>query len=222
MLRNSLYWEKSVISDNNSLAVPVNILVEGITDESVAKRLLEYVGLPIGTVFGRHGKDDLLRRLFKYNQAAHFAPWFVLVDLDNSKGIACVPQAIKIWLPQPAERMRLRVAVRAIEAWMMADAERLAAFLNVSLSKMTENPDRENDPKETLINIARSSTSRSIREDLVPRHGSGIRVGPLYGSRLMVFAENHWRPDEAAKHSDSLRRCIEALNTLKVEDGETS
>lgn len=209
-------------SDNNPLAVPVNILVEGTTDEPVAKRLLKYVGLPVGTVFGRRGKDDLLRRLFKYNQAAHFAPWFVLVDLDNSKDIACVPQAIKIWLPQPAERMRLRVAVRAIEAWMMADAERLAAFLNVSPSKMPENPDRENDPKETLINIARSSTSRSIREDIVPRHGSGVRIGPFYADRLIAFAVNYWRPDEATKRSESLRRCIEALSTLKIEDGETS
>ena len=37
--------------------------------------------------------------------------------------------------PNPSEGMRLRVAVQAIEAWMMADAEHLAAFLSVSSSK---------------------------------------------------------------------------------------
>lgn len=209
-------------SNTNPFVVPVNILVEGTTDEPVAKRLLEHVGLPIGTVFGRRGKDDLLLRLSKYNQAAYFAPWFVLVDLDNKKDIACAPQAIKFWLPQPAERMRLRVAVRAIEAWMMADAERLAAFLNVSPSKMPENPDREIDPKATLINIARSSTNRSIREDVVPRHGSGVSVGPLYAERLIAFAMHYWQPDEAAKRSDSLHRCIRALGTLKIEDKDTT
>ncbi len=208
-------------SDRNPLVVPVNILVEGITDEPVAKRLLEYVGLTVGNVFGRNGKSDLLRRLPNYNQAARsrLTPWFVLRDLDNDA--VCASQAIQKWLPQPSEGMRLRVAVRAIEAWMMADAEHLAAFLSVSSSRMPTNPDSETDPKQTLINVARSSSSRSIREGFVPRHGSGARVGPLYVERLITFAQSHWQPDEAATRSESLRRCIQALSTLKLEDLHT-
>jgi len=211
-----------VSSDNNPLTVPVNILVEGMTDEPVAKRLLMHVGLAIGDVFGKSGKADLLLRLPNYNQAArsHFAPWFVLVDLDNDKDVACAPQALKIWLPQPGEGMRLRVAVRAIEAWIMADAERLAAFMSVVPTRVPTELDKEIDPKQSLVNIARSSTNRSIREAFVPRQGSGGRVGPRYTDFLIAFVEYHWRPDEAAKRSESLRRCIRGLQTLKIDDNK--
>ena len=40
--------------------VRVNVLVEGSTDELVAKRLLKHVGLEVGIVYGKRGKPDLL------------------------------------------------------------------------------------------------------------------------------------------------------------------
>lgn len=61
--------------------MPVNVLVEGITDEPVAKRLLKHVGLEVGKVYGRKGKVHVLERSVLYNKAANFEPWFVLVDL---------------------------------------------------------------------------------------------------------------------------------------------
>jgi len=192
--------------------MPVNVLVEGITDEPVAKKLLKHVGLEIGMIYGRRGKPHLLENVIKYNQAAHIMPWFVLVDLDMDT--QCPSEAALGWLPKPANGMRFRVAVQSIEAWLMADRESIASFLAVSLSKIPHRIDLEPNPKQTLINITRASRSRSIREDIVPRQGSGAKVGPLYAPRLTDFTENHWRPDEAEKHSESLRRCIHALSTL--------
>lgn len=194
----------------------VNILVEGRTDEPVAKRLLNHLGLEVGTVYGRRGKSHLLQRLPNYNKAAHFAPWFVVVDLDTDA--QCPAQATGQWLPDPAKGMRLRVAVRAIEAWLMADRESMARFLAVAPSRIRHNIDLDPNPKETLINIAQTSRNRSIREDLVPRQASGAKVGPLYVPRLTEFAEKHWRPDIAANESESLRRCILALSTLTSWD----
>jgi hypothetical protein len=211
MLRNSLFLENS-LSDNH-LVLPVNILVEGVTDESVAKRLLKHAGLVAGTVYGKSGKADLLRRLPNYNQASRLGPWFVIVDLDNDA--TCAPQALDSWLPKSEVGMQLRIAVRAIEAWIMADVEQLATFLNVSPSRLPSEPDRETNPKEALINVARTSPSRSIREDFVPRQGSGARVGVRYADRIIEFTTKHWQPDEAARRSRSLRRCINALATLK-------
>ncbi len=101
--------------------ISVNVLVEGSTDELVAKRLLNHIGLEVGTVYGRKGKSYLLECLPNYNKAARFAPWFVVVDLDMDA--QCPPQATERWLPYPAKGMRLRVAVRAIGAWLMADRE---------------------------------------------------------------------------------------------------
>ncbi len=113
------------------------------------------------------GKPYLLQRLPNYNKAAHFTPWFVVVDLDMDA--QCPAQATGKWLANPAKGMRLRVAVRAIEAWLMADRESMARFLAVAPSRIQHNIDLDPNPKETLINIARTSRNRSIR---VSRHAA--------------------------------------------------
>jgi hypothetical protein len=105
---------------------PINVLVEGITDEAVVRCLLAYAGLTCGTVYGKSGKSALLERL-------------------------------------------------------------------------------------------------PNREDIVPRQGSGSRVGPGYAGRLIEFvmtAEHRWRPGIAAQRSDSLWRCIEALQALGTKPWE--
>ncbi len=168
--------------------ISVNMLVEGKIDEIVAKRLLNHIGLEAGNVYGRRGKAHLLERLPNYNEAAKFTPWFVIVDLDMDT--KCASQALELWLPNIAKGMRFRIAVRAIEAWLMADKENIARFLAVATSKIQLRTDLDLNPKETLVNIA------------------------LYVARLTEFTEKHWRPDEAADHSESLRRCISALSTL--------
>ena len=199
-----------------SFTSPVNVLVEGITDEVVARRLLEHVGLRCGTVYGKEGKAALVRRLPNYNQAARFAPWLVVVDLDHDA--ECAPPFVHSILQRPADHMFLRVAVRAVEAWLLADGERIATFLGVRRALIPPNPDAEDDPKATLVNLARRSRWRTVREDMVPREGSGGRVGPGYSGRLIEFVvagEGSWRPDVAARRSDSLRRCVEALRTLR-------
>jgi hypothetical protein len=196
---------------------PINVLVEGVTDEVVVRRLLEYVGLPCGTVYGREGKGALLQRILNYNQAARFRPWLVVIDLDRDT--ECAPPFLRSTLPNPAAGMRFRVAVRAIEAWIMADAERLAAFLGIRAARIPSDPDAELDPKRTLISLARRSRRRAIREDIVPREGSGGRVGPGYAGCLIEFvmaAEQSWRPEVAVQRSDSLQRCVEALKTLRT------
>jgi hypothetical protein len=190
----------------------VNVLVEGIADEPVARRLLTHVGLEAGTIYGRKGKAHVLKLLSSYNKAAQFAPWFVIVDLDTDA--PCPSQAVAQWLPEPANGMRFRIAVRSVEAWLLADRESIASFLAVSLSKIPHRIDLDPHPKQTLVNIARTSRNRSLRDDLVPRQESGAQVGPLYVARLTDFTQNHWRPAEAEKHSESLRRCIRALSTL--------
>ena len=194
----------------------VNILVEGRTDEPVAKRLINHVGLDVRTVYGRKGKPHLLERLSSYNKAAQYAPWFVIVDLDADT--QCPSEAVGIWLPNPLRGMRFRIAVQAIEAWLMADRENMAKFLGVARSTIHHDIERDPTPKETLINIARKSRNRSILEDLVPRQMSGAKVGPLYVARLTEFVENLWRPDVAANESKSLRHCINALSTLNTWD----
>jgi hypothetical protein len=192
----------------------VSVSAEGIVDEAVLRRILEYVGLPCGVVYGKAGKEYILRRLPNYNQAAKYFPW--LVDLDQDAD--CAPDFAKQYLPAPADQMHFRVAVRAIESWLMGDAEHLAAFLAVPKAKVPVDPDTEIQPKVTLVNVARHSRRPAIRQDMVPREGSGSVVGPGYNGRLIEFVsgiEQRWRPEVAMQTSDSLKRCIKALETLK-------
>lgn len=113
--------------------------------------------------------------------------------------------------------MRFRLAVRAVEAWLLADAERLADFLSIRPARVPQLPDALDDPKKALVGLARRSRSSAIREDVVPRPGSHRPVGPGYTGRIVQFVtgpKSLWRPDVAASNSDSLRRCIQGLRTL--------
>lgn len=190
----------------------ISAAVEGATDEAVVRRLIRHVGAEPGPVYGKKGKPDLRLRIQGFNHAAHRAPWLVLVDLDQDA--ACAPPMRSEWIPHPATQLCLRVAVRAMEAWLMADTDALATFLGVAATRLPADPEAEVMPKRTLVNLARRSRRMAIRKDMVPRDGSGRSEGPAYASRIIEFTSNHWRPDVAAARSDSLRRAIACLRRL--------
>lgn len=194
------------------MTVIINATVEGDLDEAVVRRLIRHVGAEIGSVYGRKGKGYIQEKIRSFNQAAHVMPWLVLVDLDNSP--TCAPTMRRIWLPEPASNMCFRVAVREIEAWLLADREEAAAFLGVSPARIPSIPESENDPKRVIVDLAARSRRRGIQDDMTPRPGSGRAVGPAYDDRLVEFVEKHWRPDVAAEAADSLRRCLVCLRRL--------
>jgi len=186
-----------------------------MVDEAVLRRLVEEMGAMAGPVYGKNGKPFLLQKLNAYNEAARFAPWIILIDLDDDDD--CAPPYRKSCLPRPAPYMCFRVAVREIESWLLADRERLAKFLSVRVSRIPLDLEKLDSPKSTMVEIARHSRRRGIREDMVPRPGSGRKVGPAYTSQLIEFAgdsKRGWRPTVAAKTSDSLNRCVRCLLRL--------
>lgn len=189
----------------------VSCAVEGDLDEAVLRRLLSSVDLDCGPVYGMMGKQDLKRRIDGYAAAARRAPWVVLVDLDDDP---CAAGLVAAWLPRPPLLMRLRVAVREVEAWLLADRRSLARFLSVSRDLLPRASDAIEDPKRTLVDLARRSRSRSISHGMAPRPGSGRSIGPLYVAELSRFVREHWDVDVAANSSDSLTRCMKALRSL--------
>jgi len=198
--------------------VIINAAVEGVIDEIVIRRLCDWVGLPFPTMHGRQGKQYILDHLpSNYNKSAQYAPWLVVIDLDHDAN--CAPDYVKAVLPTPAQWMRLRIVVRAVESWLMADGERFSAFMQIPATQVPAQPDAEEDPKRTLVNLVRQfSVRQKIREAIVPKPGSGRSVGPGYTARMIEFvggSDNVWRPEVALEHSDSLRRCVAALRTLK-------
>lgn len=179
-----------------SVVVPVTVAIEGMSDASVIRRVLELGGCKVHVVHGRTGKRHIDPNIGGYNNAARWAPWLVVRDQDMDA--RCAGELASRILPKPADWMRFRIAVRAIEAWLLADAEMIAEFLQVRRALVPTTPEALDDPKGALVNLARQSRSRAIRADMVPAQGTTGRVGSGYASRVSEFADTTWRPEVAA------------------------
>jgi hypothetical protein len=191
----------------------VSAAVEGDLDEVVLRKIADHVGISVGTVYGRKGKPHLLESIEGYNNAARFTPWVVVLDLDRD--FECASEALKVWLPQRAEQMLFRVAVRAIEAWLLADRDHIAAILAISPKRIPTDPDSLDDPKRHLVDLARKSQRSEIISSIVPRDGSGRAVGPSYNAKMIDFvAAGHWRIEIARQNSSSLQRTMNRLQEL--------
>ena len=186
-------------------------------DEAVLQRLVRESGAALDRVYGKRGKDHLKQRLRGYNQAARYAPWIVLIDLDQDTD--CAPPLRTEWLPDSSPYMCFRIAVRAVESWLFADRKSMAHFLGVTISQIPPNPEGIDQPKATLVQLARRSKRRKILEEMVPRPGSGRSEGPAYSSQLIDYVRNKWRPEVAALSSESLRKCRNAILQL-VKSGK--
>ncbi len=195
----------------------VTIAVEGSTDEAAVKQLAIRAGFSVGPVHIYGGKPRLVHRLPGLNSAARHSMWLVVRDLDRDA--ACAPELVARLLPDPAALMCFRLAVRAVEAWLLADRQRMAQFLGVPVVRIAENPDILDDPKTCLVNLARHSRLTDVRRDLVPAHGTSARVGPGYTARMIEFAQSRWRPSVAAMASPSLAGCLRALGRLRRRHG---
>lgn len=186
--------------------------VEGYPDEEALKRLIAHVNGAVGRVLNKGGKIRLDEITASLNGAAKGTAWTVLGDLDHDAN--CAPELVAEKMPRPSPYMCFRVPVRELEAWMLADRERIAAFLGVDASKVPLDPEALDDPKRSVIALARRSRKREIQKGMPPREGSGRAEGPAYASLLGEFAREHWRIDVARCRSDSLARCIRAMEGL--------
>jgi hypothetical protein len=189
--------------------------VEGPVDEAVLRRLIHVIGATPGPIYGKRGKDRLVQQVTAYSHAARLAPWVVLMDLDRDAD--CAPILRNRLLPDLAPALCFRIAVRAIEAWLLADRERFAEYFGIVLSKVPPQPEVLTDPKRAVVDLARSSRRKEIRHDLVPRQESGRTVGPAYTSHLLAYIQegpNGWRPSIAAEGAQSLKRALRCLERL--------
>lgn len=188
------------------------IVVEGETDRPVVTKLAADAGFAISSIINMRGKSQLDAHLDGYNSAAKGSPWFVLRDLDNDA--KCAPDLLPSLCARPSTWMALRIAVKELESWLLADTEAMAKLLGLPEASFPANPDIEPDPTITLVNLARKSQRGAIRRRLVPKRGSSAQVGPLYEATIIDFGMNHWSPERASRKSDSLRRTRAALKAL--------
>lgn len=133
-------------------------------------------------------------------------PVLILTDLDHNP---CPSKLINDWLDQPVHpNLMIRVAVREVESWLLADSHGLARYLSVRESLVPDHPDELTDPKATLIGLAARSRLREIKSRIVPKKNSTAKQGPDYNSCLATFVTESWDIDFAVERSPSLKRAL--------------
>lgn len=186
------------------------LAVEGDTDIPVAERLIKHVGLePLPAITaGSAGRLD--QRVREVSRSSRALNWLVLRDLD---AVSCPPVLID-GLPAGVKldaRLCLRVPVRKVESWLLADVDGFAATFSVRPNRIAVRPDELPDPKRHVVDVCRHSTSRAVQRSVPPRPGSGRSVGPEYANRISDFARGAWDVERGAVRSPSLARAIAAL-----------
>lgn len=192
----------------------VGLVFEDALQEAVLEKILNHFGdrYWITSKDRRGGRSRIQNKIKDYNQAAKYSRYIVLIDLDTNE---CAPSLITEWLGDQVleEKILIRVAVRSVESWLMADGINLAEFLRVNRSKFNQNPDDLVRPKVFLIDAARRSRNRTIREGIVPPN-QFRQIGPNYNALLTEFVQDCWNVEEAIRNSESLSRFVKRLKTF--------
>lgn len=193
----------------------VALATEDELSETIGIRVLSEIDPPIhASLLLRKGGYGYLRsKMDSWCQLSQQRPVFLLTDLDNKE---CPSLLIDNWFGQKQrpENLLLRVAVREVESWLLADHEAMR-FLIGSKGKLPQNPDALENPKQSLLQLAKSAR-RDVREDLVVETGTVASQGIGYNARLGLLVQTHWSPTRAAKRSSSLRRAITRLEELAL------
>jgi len=133
------------------------VVVEGDTDLPYVRKLVADAGLTVTSEVDAGGKGNIDRDLLKYNSMGKGMPVVVLRDLDHDAlcGAAFVSQ-LNV---KRARWFRLRLAVRELESWVLADAPGLSKFMGIDAKWLPGNPDSEADPTRSLLDLAARSPS---------------------------------------------------------------
>lgn len=157
------------------------------------------------------GVTKLVANIPRYMGLAELHPVLCVADTDGQ----CAMTLAAEWRPRWAPRnFLLRLAVSEAESWLLADREAFAAFLEVAEARIPDRPDNIPDPKRLVVNLARRSRRRTLRQELVSSTNAE-RPGAGYNIHLREFAERSWRPREAARRSPSLAKALRRLEELK-------
>ncbi len=183
----------------------LNIIIEDVVSEAVMNRLLSHVGFSGNTTFRiTRGNGMIKKSISKYKGASRVVPHIVLTDLDR---YPCPPALLDDWnVGELPPSMIMRIAVREVEAWLLADRMGVAAFLHTAMEKVPFSPETEDDPKQTLLNVVRKTRKRRLKEEMVPQIGA--HIGPLYNERMCDFVLNYWDIEAAVENAPSLAKSI--------------
>lgn len=187
------------------------LVAEDALSLAVLRRLIVQSGrrFVVAREMNAQGFGNIRADVPKFRKACKVLPHVVLTDLDR---YPCPVALLADWNAiRLSEQMMLRIAVREVEAWLLADRNGIADFLGVAPGKVPALPEQEDDPKRCLMNLVRRGRNRRLAEELVPAKGSRASIGPLYNQHLSAFAATRWHTEQACEASPSLARALERI-----------
>lgn len=177
-------------------------LVEGHLEERLLAVLWRQLGKEDAQLSVRNaGGSPFWQHAKRFNDAGRHQVVLGLADLEQ---VACASVALQKLGKPLSTGFKLRLAVRMIESWVMADRHVFAIHLGVPVARVPPQPDLVAHPKRTVVDLARLSRKRAVREALVPT-GEGV-VGAEYMPFMAGFVESRWSMDRARLNSPSLER----------------
>ena len=193
----------------------VALATEDEVSEAVGSRLISEWGsrLEVGLRLRRGGYGYLRSRMKNFCEMARRSPVLVITELDRT---VCPAALCSEWtrrLSRPAGLL-LRVAVREIEAWLLADHDAIRSFFGrAAAGRLPDRTDAIEYPKEFLLDLALRAP-RDVRDDLTPGRGSLSSQGLGYNPRLTQYVYQYWDPQRASQRSPSLARTRQRLRDL--------
>jgi hypothetical protein len=175
----------------------VHYATEGLPDAAVAEGLIAHFGGTIGRFSDSlGGKAEIDRLIPKYADAARFGiPRLVLRDLDHDA--PCAGALVARLLAERADKLCLRIAIREIESWLMADIDAFVDAIPVRRSDIPRNTDHIADPKRLILDAVRRNGGKTLQRRLLSRDAYQAFEGPEYTTFMQQFAMTHWSAGRA-------------------------
>jgi len=196
----------------------INILAEGYMEEAIAARLLPFCGHQLGIVYGMRGCTYVKEKAAAFRWLATESTGVLILTDFRDTGSDCIPNALYNYiyskLPNPPANFLCRFIVNELESWLLADRGGIAKYIDIAISHLPTHPELEPFPKEFLVNLARRSRKKSIREGIAPPQGHRAVVGPEYTSLMRRFIHNYWDINTAINNAPSLERCVRRLQDI--------
>lgn len=195
--------------------MPMALATEDVLSEAIGLRLLRELPVPVtpGLLLRKDGFGYLRSGMNNWRQLAQRQTVLILTDLDQ---VAC-PVALRAdWLgnkPAPVNLM-LRIAVREVESWVLADHEAMRKLIGQK-GTLPPAPDTLPDPKQHFLKLAKLA-AKPVRQDLLKETGAVASQGIGYNHRLTAWIRSDWSPERAAQRSPSLQRTRMRLNELAL------
>lgn len=198
--------------------IPVALATEDALSEAIGLRLLDELSDSVhpNLLLRKDGFGYLKSKMDNWRQLAQRQIVFILTDLDQT---AC-PAALRAdWIGknQQPVNLLLRVAVREVESWVLADHEAMRKLIGQK-GTLPPQPDDLPDPKQHFLKLAKLSP-REIRADLIKEKNAIASQGLGYNNRLTAWVNSDWNPERAAQRSPSLERTRTRLRELTLRLG---